>query len=126
MLKTVDAAKKEIKELQDFVFLVENYEVTTVEQKILKEYAYVGSIIKVVENINKEFGPDTIDKTTVSNLLKSKPQDELHKRMKAHYLDKTRHTRKKSSKPPEHKAFQYNEQKYIGFKDYQIREEYKR
>ena len=44
MLKTVDAAKKEIKELQDLVFLVENYEVTTVEQKILKEYAYVGSM----------------------------------------------------------------------------------
>ena len=37
MLKTVDAAKKEIKELQDFVFLVENYEVTTVEQKILRD-----------------------------------------------------------------------------------------
>ena len=116
MLKTVDAAKKEIKELQDFVFLVENYEVTTVEQKILKEYAYVGSMIKVVENINKEFGPDTIDKTIVSNLLQSKPQDELHKRMKAHYLDKTRHTRKKSSKPPEHKVFQYMEQNYIDLK----------
>ena len=94
MLKTVDAARKEIKELQDFVFLVENYEVTTVEQKILKEYAYVGSIIKVVENINKEFGPDTIDKTTVSNLLQSKPQDELHKRLKSNYLLKTRHTRR--------------------------------
>jgi hypothetical protein len=52
MLKTVDAAKKEIKELEEFVFLVENYEVTTVEQKILKEYAYVGSMVKVVENIN--------------------------------------------------------------------------
>ncbi|PUB08347.1 hypothetical protein [Paenisporosarcina sp. OV554] len=94
MLKTVDAAKKEIKELQDFVFLVENYEVTTVEQKILKEYAYVGSMVKVVENINKEFGPDTIDKTFVSNLLQIKPQDELHKRLKSNYLLKTRHTRK--------------------------------
>ena len=116
MLKTVDAAKKEIKELQDFVFLVENYEVTTVEQKILKEYAYSGSIVKVVANINNEFGLDTIDHTFVSDLLKSKPQDELHKRMKAHYLDKTRHTRKKSSKPPEHKVFQYMEQNYIDLK----------
>jgi hypothetical protein len=116
MLKTVDAAKKEIKELQDFVFLVENYEVTTVEQKILKEYAYSGSIVKVVATINNEFGLDTIDHTFVSDLLKSKPQDELHKRMKAHYLDKPRHTRKKSSKPSEHKAFEYNEQNYIDFK----------
>ncbi len=95
MLKTVDAAKKEIKELQDFVFLVENYEVTKVEQKILKEYAYVGSMVKVVENINKEFGPDTIDKTIVSNLLQSKTQDELHKRLKSNYLLKTRPSRRK-------------------------------
>ncbi|MFC6038901.1 hypothetical protein ACFPYN_05460 [Paenisporosarcina macmurdoensis] len=116
MLKTVDAAKKEIKELQDFVFLVENYEVKSVEQKILKEYAYSGSIVKVVANINNEFGLDTIDHTFVSDLLKSKPQDELHKRMKAHYLDKTRHTRKKPSKAPEYKAFQYIEQNYIDFK----------
>jgi len=36
MLKTVDAAKKEIKELQDFVFLVENYEVTISRAKNLK------------------------------------------------------------------------------------------
>ena len=53
MLKTVDAAKKEIKELQDFVFLVENYEVTTVEQKILKEYAYVGSMVKSFKTLTK-------------------------------------------------------------------------
>jgi len=32
MLFKEDAARKEIKEVQDFVFLVENYEVTTVEQ----------------------------------------------------------------------------------------------
>ena len=51
-------------------------------------------MIKVVENINKEFGPDTIDKTTVSNLLQSTPQDELHRRLKSNYLLKTRHTRK--------------------------------
>lgn len=95
MLKTVDAAKREIKELQNFVSLVENYEVTTIEQKILKEYAYVGSIVKVVENINEEFGSNMIDKTFVSNLLKNKSQDELHKRLKSNYLLKTRPSRRK-------------------------------
>ncbi|WP_342541939.1 hypothetical protein MHH33_12800 [Paenisporosarcina sp. FSL H8-0542] len=113
-IKTVDAAKKEIQVLEDFVSFVENYQATTLVQKILKAYAYSGSIAKVVANMNNEFGPDTIDHTFVSNLLKSKPQDELHKRMKAHYLHKTRHTRKKPSKTPAHTAFQYVEHNYIG------------
>lgn len=52
MLKTVESAKKAIKDLQDFVSLVESYEVTTIEQKVLKEYAYTGIMAKVVENIN--------------------------------------------------------------------------
>lgn len=108
-IKTVDAAKKEIQVLEDFVSLVENYQATTLGQKIVKAYAYSGSIAKVVSYINNEFGPDTIDKTYVTDLLKSKPQDELHKHMKANYLTKTRHTRKKSSKTPAHTTFLYIE-----------------
>ena len=49
LLKTIEATKKEIKELQSFVFLVENYETTTLEEKILKEYALLGSINKVID-----------------------------------------------------------------------------
>ncbi|WP_161487567.1 hypothetical protein [Paenisporosarcina indica] len=39
LLRTVEAAKKEIKELQAFVVLVETYKPSTLEEKILKEYA---------------------------------------------------------------------------------------
>jgi len=74
------------------------------------------TVDEVVANINNEFGLGTIDHTYVSDLFKSKPQDELHKRIKALYLHKTRHTRKKSSKVPGNKVFQYIEQNYIGFK----------
>ena len=108
-IKTVDAAKKEIQKLEEFVSLVENYQATTLPQKIVKAYAYSGSIAKVVATINNEYGPDTIDKTYVTDLLKSKPQDELHKHMKANYLTKTRHTRKKPSKLPAYTAFHYVE-----------------
>lgn len=113
-IKTVDAAKKDIQVLVDFVSLVENYQAKTLAQKIVKAYAYSGSIAKVVANMNNEFGPDTIDHTYVSDLLKSKPQDELHKHMKANYLTKTRHTRKKPSKSPAHTTFQYIEHNDIG------------
>ena len=33
LLRTVEAAKKEIKELQDFVFLVETYKPSTLEER---------------------------------------------------------------------------------------------
>lgn len=95
MLKTVDAAKKEINQLQNFVLLVENYEVNTLEQKVLKEYAYLGSMSKVVDRINQELGIDTIDKEYVSKLLQSKPIDPLHKILKSNYLLKTRAARRK-------------------------------
>jgi hypothetical protein len=94
-LKTVAAAKKEISELQAFVALVESYEVSTLKQRVLKEYAYLGSIIKVVERVNKELGRDTIDNAFVSQLLRSKSQDELHKILKSNYLLKTRPARRR-------------------------------
>ncbi|WP_342542732.1 hypothetical protein MHH33_01575 [Paenisporosarcina sp. FSL H8-0542] len=95
MIKTVESAKKAIKELEEFVFLVENYEVTTLEQRILKEYAYTGSIPKVVANINGELRMEMIDHTAVSNLLQSKSQDLLHRILKDNYLLKTRPSRRK-------------------------------
>jgi hypothetical protein len=97
-LKTVEAAKREIIELQAFVFLVENYKASTLEKKVLKEYAYTGSMIKVVENLNKELlskGEDSIDSAFVSQTIQSKPKDELHKLIKSNYLLKTRPSRRK-------------------------------
>ncbi len=96
-LKNVEAAKKEIKELQDFVFLVENYKCFTLEEHVLKAYAYLGSINKVVEKINNEFGDHTIDSNFVRTLIQSKPKDNLHKILKTNYLLKTRPNRRKSS-----------------------------
>lgn len=93
-LPTVEAAKKEIKELQDFVFLVENYETSNLEEQILKEYAYLGSIKKVVEKINSELETDIIDCDFVRRLIQSKPKDNLHKVLKSNYLLKTRPARR--------------------------------
>lgn len=98
LLKTIEATKKEIKELQSYVFLVENYQATTLEEKILKEYALLGSINKVIDKINDEYGHERIDGAFVTKLITSKPMDELHKRLKSNYLMKTRHTRTKPSK----------------------------
>lgn len=96
LIRTVEAAKKDIKELQDFVVLVETYKPSTLEEKILKEYALLGSVNKVVMKINDEHGREVIDGAFVKKLITSKPQDELHKRLKTNYLLKTRPLRSKS------------------------------
>lgn len=96
LLKTVDAEKKEIKDLQAFVELVENYEATTLEQKVIKAYAHHGSINKVVIMVNEQAQcNELIDSEYVTNLIKSKPHDKLHKMLKTNYLLKTRPTRRK-------------------------------
>lgn len=98
LLRTVEAAKKEIKELQAFVDLVETYKPSTLEENILKEYALLGSINKVVGKINDEHDREIIDGTFVTKLITSKSQNELHKCLKTNYLLKTRHTRTKTRK----------------------------
>lgn len=99
-LPTVAEAKTEIRSLQDFVQLVEEYQAHTLEQKVLKTYAYTGSIKEVVTRLNREIESEhlaLIDATFVTELLKSKPQDQLHRVLRTNYLSKTRHMRKAKS-----------------------------
>lgn len=96
-LPTVSEAKTEIRSLQSFVQLVEEYQTKTLEQKILKTYAYTGSIKEVVSQLNQvleDVNLPLIDAALVTDLLKSKPKDQLHRILRTNYLNKTRHMRK--------------------------------
>ncbi len=46
-LITLRRAKEEIKRLQDYVDLAENYEANTLEKFIIKEYAFTNSIEEI-------------------------------------------------------------------------------
>ncbi|MEH7347216.1 hypothetical protein V7122_25650 [Bacillus sp. JJ1532] len=70
-------AKKRIAELQNFVDLTESYESNTFEQHVIKEYAIAGSMQKVKWKM-KELGHD-VDMKVISEIIKGKPNDELHK-----------------------------------------------
>lgn len=48
-LMTVERAKNEIKRLQEYVDLVESYEAESLENMIIKEYAYTNSIVGVIK-----------------------------------------------------------------------------
>ncbi len=99
--KTVQQAKNEINKLLKFVDLVETYNVKNVDQQIIKEYAYLGSIVKVAKEINHlGYSIDGRPYTSedVSAVIKSRGNDELHKLIRTGYLRKTRHSRRKYSK----------------------------
>ncbi|MEK5069733.1 hypothetical protein [Sporosarcina sp. FSL K6-1508] len=100
-LKTVEQAKKEIEKLQGFVDLVESFHPKTLEEQIIKEYAYIGSVEKVANKVN-ELGYSNdgqpFEKEDISNVIKSRPTGDLHKLIKSGFLKKTRHTRRKVEK----------------------------
>ena len=96
-LPTVSRAKEEIENLQDYVLLAETYHANTLETRIIKLYAYTGSIQKVTAQINEEREPQNlplIDAAFVSYTIQGKPKDPLHKLLRTNYLQKTRHIRK--------------------------------
>lgn len=100
VLRTVDQTKGRIEKLQIFVDLVEGYRPETIEQKILKEYAYLGSVVKVAEKVNVmgySIEGRPYEGTDITNIIKGKGKgnDELHKLIRKGYLYKTRASRRK-------------------------------
>lgn len=98
LLPTIEKAKKEIEKLEAYITLVENYKEDTLEQKILKTYAYTGSIQKVKAEINTLRANENlppVDSADISNVINSKSNDQLHKMLKTNYLRKTKGKRKK-------------------------------
>ncbi len=99
----VDNAKGKIKrlqnqiaDLQSFIDLAENYEADNFEQTVIKEYAFLGSVSKVSEKINREMVSNEMAKkyqsSEISRVIDSKPMDELHK-----YVRKIFRTNKKNA-----------------------------
>ena len=91
-LMTVQRAKDEIKRLQDYVNLVEAYEAETLEQMIIKEYAYTSSIVGVIHMLNgKGFTHNSepiVRDYIVSVINSSKTTGELHRLVRLGYRAK--------------------------------------
>lgn len=97
-LPTVAEAKKEIESLRLFIQLTEEYPEASVQERVIKLYAYIGSIKTVVAEINIEREKQNllpIDNTFVTEIIQSKPKDPLHKLLRANYMAKTKPNRKK-------------------------------
>ncbi|TWT08196.1 hypothetical protein FQV26_10410 [Planococcus sp. CPCC 101016] len=95
---TLTEAKNEIQSLETFVQIVENYEPKTLQEEIYKFYAITGSIPKTAALINEKRVQNMltpIDTVLVTEAIKSKPIDQLHRIIRSGYMTKTRHMRKK-------------------------------
>lgn len=62
---------------------------------IIKEYAQTNSIIKVLGILNKR--GTGIERETIVEVIKSKPQDELHRIIRKGYMLRTKHTRRENT-----------------------------
>jgi hypothetical protein len=103
-LITVYRAKKEIERLSVFVELAESCVPETVEQFIVKEYAYLGSlggVTKKLISMGITLDGRTFEEADVRSVINGKGNDELHKIVRSGYLYKTRPSRRK----PKHVIF---------------------
>lgn len=95
-LTTIAAAKKDVLELSEFIKLAEEYPEGTLEERILKIYAYCGTLKETVKIINEEqmkCSLPGINESYVRNLIQSSPMNPLHKILRASYMLKTRSQR---------------------------------
>lgn len=85
---TVPSAKEEIRRLQHFVDLVEDYEANCTEKWIIKEYAYTSSIREVVSRANKKGITNKgleLNHEFVRDVIAAHPKDELHRLIRVNY-----------------------------------------
>lgn len=104
-LKTLDSVKEEIRKLEEYVELVETYKTETLTQKIIKAYACTNSLAKTLSIVNvelKENNQPLIELSLVIDLIKSKPQDELHKLVRANYFSKVKFLRSRTYSKSSH------------------------
>lgn len=97
---TVEQAKKKIEELQFFVDIAESYKPETIEQRVIKEYAFTSSRKVVVENLSIlgfKYKNRQLEQEDVSNIIKSKNIDDLHRIVKSGFLKKTKSHRKRAA-----------------------------
>jgi hypothetical protein len=83
-LITVPRAEAEIKRVQQYITLVEEYQADTLEKWIIKEYAYTNSITEVVKRANAK--GMILDQAYAKSVLKGKASDDLHRMLRSGYL----------------------------------------
>jgi len=94
-LMTYNRAKGECERLQKYTKLVEEYPSESLEQWIIKEYAFTNSLVEVARRASEKglrVNGEEIDRDYVVFVIDSKPQprDRLHNLLRNAYKAKSR------------------------------------
>ncbi|UOE96062.1 hypothetical protein [Alkalihalobacillus sp. LMS39] len=85
----IEEAKKQIAHLEEYIAKIESYSPKTMEQKAIYRYVQLESVTKVVKELNEEGyrkGKRKLNTVDISEIIKSKPKDEMHELAKKMYL----------------------------------------
>ena len=77
----IEQAKQQIKELEEYIQLIETYQANTFEQESVFLYVQLESVSKVADELNKKgykVGNRRVISKDVSDVIRSKPTDEMH------------------------------------------------
>ncbi len=85
---TVAQAKLKIQELSRYVYLAETLEAKSLDDQMIKHYAHLGSLNKVVHKMN-QLGYE-IEVDDVRAALQQTSISELHKIIRVGYMKRTR------------------------------------
>lgn len=77
----IEQARTRIRELENFIEMVENYTADSFEKEAVKLYVLTESVTKVAEELNDKgyrVGNRKVIGKDVSDILRSKAEDDLH------------------------------------------------
>jgi|SRR5699024_1500083 len=96
-LKSYSQAKKEAQSLLDYINLIEEFEIMTLSDLIIYQYAVHNSISKVIKVIKSKETSfpfnivfDEVTPDFIKDIILSTPQNQLHSVIKKGYLRKTK------------------------------------
>ncbi|MCC8438710.1 hypothetical protein HP567_029695 (plasmid) [Brevibacillus sp. M2.1A] len=81
----IEELREEIIEQERIIKLIESYKPTSLEERIIHEYAIEGNVSLVADKLNKEglrIGNRKYISNDISAVLKQKPMDDLHQIVK--------------------------------------------
>jgi hypothetical protein len=77
----IEQAREQIKRLEDYIDMVENYQPATFEQVAIKRYVIIESVNKVAAELNEEgyrMGNRKLVGKDITNIIHEKPKDDMH------------------------------------------------
>lgn len=89
---TVSKAKERAHRLQTYIYLVETYQAKSMEEHIIQQYAYLGSLSKVADKM-REMGYE-VEIDDVRNAIQSRSKNELHKIIRKGYMKRSRYSKR--------------------------------